>query len=213
MPLALAGVMVGTVLALDFVSGVSAFRPGELSRMAYCLLGFGLAMMVLRRLLVKLLKSMLPKAAFEQVRYRLPITVVWLLCYTAIAYPYFLSYMQIHPPRSVGLSDPAMALRLDYANVSWRSFDETTLRGVVRIFASLRAAGLQHGDTKATNFIVTADGVFVVDLDALGPAKGSAGHDHDVRRFLENWREPGVRSRFQHALMERRIDGFENNQP
>lgn len=91
--------------------------------------------------------------------------------------------------------------------------DETTLNGVVRIFASLRAAGLQHGDTKATNFIVTADGVFVVDLDALGPAKGSASHDRDVRRFLENWREPDVRSKFQHALMERKIDGFEKNQP
>ena len=151
-PLVLAGALVGTVLALDFVSGVSAFRPGELTRMAYCLLGFGLAMTVVRRSLARLLKPMLPADAFEQVRYRLPITVVWILFYTAIAYPYFLSYMQIHPPRRIGLSDPGQALRLDYSNVSWRSFDNTTLRGwFVPAGDSERTAIVCHGvmDTKS----------------------------------------------------------------
>jgi fermentation-respiration switch protein FrsA (DUF1100 family) len=120
--------------------------------MAYCLLGFGLAMMVIRRLLARLLKPMLPEAAFEQTRYRLPIMVAWILFYTAMAYPYFLSYMQIHPPRRIGLSDPGQALGLDYENVSWRSFDNTTLRGwFIPAGDSERTAIVCHGmmDTKS----------------------------------------------------------------
>ena len=120
--------------------------------MAYCLLGFGLAMTVIRRLLARLLKAMLPKAASEKTRYRLPIMVAWILFYAAIAYPYFLSYMQIHPPRRIGLSDPGRALRLDYSTVSWRSFDDTTLRGwFVPAGHSERTAIVCHGvmDTKS----------------------------------------------------------------
>jgi fermentation-respiration switch protein FrsA (DUF1100 family) len=144
--LALASALFGAVLALDFVSGVSALRPGELTRMTYCLLGFGLAMMVLRRLLAELLKKMMPAQASEQARYRLPITIAWVLCYAAIAYPYFLSYMQIHPPRRIGQSDPGQALRLEYSDVSWRSFDNTTLRGwFVPAGDSERTAIVCHG--------------------------------------------------------------------
>ena len=120
--------------------------------MAYCLLGFGLAMTVIRQLLARLLKPLLPEAAIERVRYRLPITVVWILFYTAIAYPYFLSYMQIHPPRRIGLSDPGQALQIDYSNVSWRSFDGTALRGwFVPAGDSERTAIVCHGvmDTKS----------------------------------------------------------------
>ncbi len=143
--------------------------------MAYCLLGFGLAMMIVRQLLARLLKPMLPAAAFKQTRYRLPITVAWILFYTAIAYPYFLSYMQIHPPRRQGRSDPEQALQLEYSNVSWRSFDGTTLRGwFVPAGDSERTAIVCHGVMDSKNGMMSfvqalhEGGYNVLAFDARG---------------------------------------------
>ncbi len=64
------------------------------------------------------------------------------------------------------------------------------------LFLTLDQVGLVHGDTKATNFIVRHDQLYLVDLDSLqrGPA-WQTGHRQlaspavakDQRRFLRNW--------------------------
>ena len=69
---------------------------------------------------------------------------------------------------------------------------------VVGVFRGLRAAGLVHGDTKASNFLLTDDGICLVDLDAMRPGRDLR---KDARRFLGNWDHvPAVRARFADAL-------------
>lgn len=83
---------------------------------------------------------------------------------------------------------------------------DATVDGVVRLFQALRAAGLRHGDTKATNFIVAADRVALVDLDAMRTARiraapDTATRDQDLQRFLANFRaDPALRKRFDAAF-------------
>jgi tRNA A-37 threonylcarbamoyl transferase component Bud32 len=54
---------------------------------------------------------------------------------------------------------------------------------VVDVLKQLAAAGLEHGDLKATNFVVHGDAVALIDYDAV--RKGD--HRKDVERFLRNW--------------------------
>ena len=70
------------------------------------------------------------------------------------------------------------------AEVETRGWTEPLLNRVARIFCDLKAAGLQHGDTKASNFLVRPDEVRLVDLDGLREYPGSA---LDIARFLENF--------------------------
>jgi hypothetical protein len=69
---------------------------------------------------------------------------------------------------------------------------------VVAVFRGLNQTGLVHGDTKASNFLVAADGLRLIDLDGMRPGRDLR---KDVRRFLANWEQaPEVRSRFADAL-------------
>ncbi len=70
------------------------------------------------------------------------------------------------------------------AEVEARGWLEPVLDGVIRIFRDLKTAGLYHGDTKASNFLVQDGEVCLVDLDALREHPGSA---RDVARFIENF--------------------------
>jgi tRNA A-37 threonylcarbamoyl transferase component Bud32 len=91
--------------------------------------------------------------------------------------------------------------------------DATLLNRVVELFALLRALGITHGDTKATNFIVQAPGsagkhersVALIDLDSMhASARGCA---RDRARFLENWRgEPELAQRFRDAFRAAGLD-------
>ena len=61
----------------------------------------------------------------------------------------------------------------------------------------LRAAGLQHGDLKATNFVVHEDQVALVDFDALEPGD----NESDMARFLRNWvDDEALQSRWRERL-------------
>jgi tRNA A-37 threonylcarbamoyl transferase component Bud32 len=73
---------------------------------------------------------------------------------------------------------------------------------VVALFRGLRAAGLRHGDTKASNFIAGPAGLAVVDLDAMTAGIGAAADQAaDLRRFLANFvDQPGLRERFAVAF-------------
>ena len=59
------------------------------------------------------------------------------------------------------------------------------------LFAKLRQHRLVHGDMKANNLLVDANGLlWLIDLDAMRqvPAKTfTRGHQIDQRRFLQNW--------------------------
>lgn len=70
---------------------------------------------------------------------------------------------------------------------------------VTRIFRALVAAGLSHGDTKATNFLVAGDDVLLVDLDAM--RESPAGQSKDIGRFLANW-DPALGRRFRERFAE-----------
>jgi hypothetical protein len=77
---------------------------------------------------------------------------------------------------------------------------------VAGLFALLRRAGISHGDTKATNFLIHQGRVHLIDLDAmrLGRVRGRAGSradgfDRDLARFLDNW-DGDTRTCFQAAF-------------
>lgn len=153
--LAIAGLVAGVVLALDFVVGVPALRPGEISRAAYCLAGFGLFMELLKCMLVKLLRPLVSDRALGKMYVRLPLRIAWILLFTAVAYPYLISYMQIHPlKRSDELGSHGMS-SVSYVSVSWTSPDGTTLRGwFVPAGESDRAAIVCHGVMDTTSGMV-----------------------------------------------------------
>ena len=70
------------------------------------------------------------------------------------------------------------------AEVEPRGWSEPVLNGVIRIFQDLKTAGLHHGDTKASNFLIRDGAVHLIDLDGMREYPGSA---LDVVRFLENF--------------------------
>ena len=70
------------------------------------------------------------------------------------------------------------------AEVETGGWSEHLLERVARIFLDLKTAGLHHGDTKASNFLVQGGEVCLVDLDGMREYPGSAV---DVARFLENF--------------------------
>ena len=84
-------------------------------------------------------------------------------------------------------------------HVARHGLDEATADAVGGLFEALSRDGLTHRDTKASNFIVGDGTVFLVDLDALRPARSRREIAGDRKRFLENWEEP-VAAHFAAAL-------------
>ncbi len=78
-----------------------------------------------------------------------------------------------------------------------RGLSQTRAAEVARLFVLLKRAGLTHGDSKASNFIVCDDQVHLIDLDAM--RRGTRAFGKDIERFLENW-EGEVRERFEAAF-------------
>jgi tRNA A-37 threonylcarbamoyl transferase component Bud32 len=88
------------------------------------------------------------------------------------------------------------------AEVEAAGLQEARLAEVVQIFRDLETAELVHGDTKATNFLLAADGLHLVDLDALAGG-GARGRQRDRRRFLDNFRHlPEVHRRIEAAFAD-----------
>lgn len=86
---------------------------------------------------------------------------------------------------------------------------------IAALFATLRALGIAHGDTKATNFLLVGGGlpgagpdagapaaeprVALIDLDAMRESRRGAARD--VERFLANWQDrPQLAERFRAAF-------------
>ena len=71
------------------------------------------------------------------------------------------------------------------------------------IFDGLQAAGIEHGDCKSTNWLVNADNIWLVDLDAMTEIGCYSGRhpDRDRQRFLRDWQNhPAVLGQFRAAL-------------
>jgi len=86
-----------------------------------------------------------------------------------------------------------------------REASEHLVQRASDIVLRLREAGIVHGDLKATNFVVSGDNIYLVDLDAVRRASGrrlQSGLRKDLERFLRNWaRHPDLRRRFEARLV------------
>jgi tRNA A-37 threonylcarbamoyl transferase component Bud32 len=73
-------------------------------------------------------------------------------------------------------------------------------------------ANISHGDMKATNFIVTNNGLQLIDLDAMqihaSHAKTVVAINTDIDRLLRNWDEASVKLSFSSALQIALGDDF-----
>lgn len=175
------GLVAANIVIIDLAVGTGNWRAGTVTRLLYCAVGVLMALWCLKRLYRGALRGILPKGALERVRFRLPLTIVWIVVLALLLYPYLLSYMQIHPPGYVRHIDPSGALGLGYQNVSWNSSDGTRIAGwwVPRAGAT-RAAVVCHGlmDSKAgmMDFIQTLHGggynVLALDFRGHGDSAG-----------------------------------------
>ncbi|MBB3047316.1 tRNA A-37 threonylcarbamoyl transferase component Bud32 [Litorivivens lipolytica] len=83
---------------------------------------------------------------------------------------------------------------------------EAELQDVGETFRVMRELQLCHGDLKATNFLVTDQGVQLIDLDVLHAVSSVSNfkrcHQKDRERFLRNWyAHPGVERQFKRLLI------------
>ena len=76
---------------------------------------------------------------------------------------------------------------------------------VIALFKSMYDGRINHGDMKATNFLIAPHGIVLLDLDAARrPDNAEAfarGYEKDRSRFLKNWKEhPDLYARFDAEL-------------
>ena len=69
----------------------------------------------------------------------------------------------------------------------------------IHILKSLKAAHLQHGDLKATNFVFNDKDLVLIDYDSLTRADNA----RDLHRFLANWEaNPQLKAQWQQHMSE-----------
>jgi hypothetical protein len=143
---------------------------------------------VIKRYNVKSIWHGLRKAISPQPRYRRAWTSGQLLDFLAIPTARPLALLEWH--RGIGqtvayLVMPDLGERSLQQEIAENGLSLQLAAQVARLFVSFRAAGLRHGDTKASNFLLHEHRLYCVDLDAL--ALDRDGWQRDVARFLENW--------------------------
>jgi len=79
------------------------------------------------------------------------------------------------------------------------------MTSIVQILKSLSAAGVSHGDLKASNFLLGSDGPVIIDLDSMkehsDPVQRERAEKKDIARFMKNWESiPQVQQRFADLL-------------
>lgn len=77
----------------------------------------------------------------------------------------------------------------------------TPAKNYIKLIKTLFKNKITHGDLKATNFIITKDKVYCVDLDSAKRHLVRAGFNHarrkDINRFFENWQKhPAAKQMF-----------------
>ncbi len=76
---------------------------------------------------------------------------------------------------------------------------------IVELLKSLSAAGVTHGDLKASNFLLASSGAVIIDLDSMrehqDPEEKRRAEMKDLERFLKNWEStPQMAERFSDLL-------------
>ena len=79
------------------------------------------------------------------------------------------------------------------------------IASIVDILKELAAAGVSHGDLKASNFLLGNNGPVIIDLDSMrehtNPADRDRAEKKDIARFMRNWESiPQVKQRFSELL-------------
>ena len=79
------------------------------------------------------------------------------------------------------------------------------MTSIVKILKSLSAAGVSHGDLKASNFLLGINGPVIIDLDSMkehsDPVQRARAEKKDIARFMKNWESiPQVQQRFADLL-------------
>ena len=69
----------------------------------------------------------------------------------------------------------------------------------------MKAAGVSHGDLKASNFLLTEQGAAIIDLDSMEEHSKirirRKAQRQDIERFLRNWSSvPSLEKRFADLL-------------
>ena len=93
----------------------------------------------------------------------------------------------------------------DASSLIDRQNPEADVISIVEIINDMKAAGVSHGDLKASNFLLTEEGAVIIDLDSmqehsrLQPRKKAQIKDRE--RFMRNWSSaPGLEKRFADLL-------------
>jgi tRNA A-37 threonylcarbamoyl transferase component Bud32 len=77
---------------------------------------------------------------------------------------------------------------------------------VANLVRQLIRANISHGDMKATNFIITNNGLQLIDLDSMqihtSHAKTVVAINADLDRLLRNWEDASVKFSFSSALQK-----------
>ena len=78
-------------------------------------------------------------------------------------------------------------------------------RQAAGLLAGLKRLRLSHGDLKATNFILSGDELFIIDLDSMCEHRGQRAFEaawrRDIERFDANWKDlPRVQAIMREAL-------------
>lgn len=186
----------------DYLDAGTVLKAGKSATVVRVRVGDGAY--VVKRYNVKSFTHGLRRALRPTPRYR----VAWLsahrLCRLGIATPRPVALLELRQ----GLSAVAYLVMEDLGTprdlreaIAGSGYSPGIGRDVAGLFRALRDARLVHGDTKASNFLVRDEGVYLIDLDALKP--GRQERSRDVPRFLANWDDrPDVRESFRGALQE-----------
>ena len=86
-----------------------------------------------------------------------------------------------------------------------RDDPSSDMASIVELLKSLSAAGVTHGDLKASNFLLARDGAVIIDLDSMrehqDPEEKRKAEMKDLERFLKNWESsPRMAQRFSDLL-------------
>jgi tRNA A-37 threonylcarbamoyl transferase component Bud32 len=94
-----------------------------------------------------------------------------------------------------------------------RPDSEATIRVVsdmTDLLDQLAQCQISHGDMKGTNFIQSAQGIVVIDLDAMrehvSTARFRRAQQRDLQRFMHNWQQcPTIGALFRDAIQHKRL--------
>lgn len=82
---------------------------------------------------------------------------------------------------------------------------ESTLQQFKTVFSTMRDYGIVHGDMKATNFLVTKQGLAVLDLDGMyqepDTRRFARARAKDLQRFAKNWEDDPARAQQVQAML------------